>query len=192
MTLGKLLLIPAGVLVATPLMWTQKTPPVLPKNPPTLKLEIVPANKTYLVGEPVVVKYKFTNLSDKTLCFPRPDIKSEDETDGYIRAWATGIGGETEMFLEGFYPIGTTDQRLLNEANEKWIMLAPGLSYITEAARPVGSLAAGDWRVQSRYIPPDLRGRAKLIIDALGCTPPQIAAASKPVLVTIAAVAQNQ
>jgi hypothetical protein len=191
MTPSRLLLISSVVLITMSLSRAQNTLPALPKNPPELKLEIIPVKKAYLLGEPVVVKYKFTNLSDRTLCLPRPDIKSEDETDGYIRAWATNIDGESENFLEGFYPRGYTDQQLLNDANEKWIKLAPGLTYVSEEARPVGILAPGDWKLQSRYVPPDLRGRAKLIIDALGCTPPEVAATSKPVGVMVERGVQN-
>jgi hypothetical protein len=190
--ISRLLLLTVALPGLAPSLSAQaRTQPISPQKLPQLKLEVVPAEQTYGVGEPVVVKYRFTNLSDKTVCFPPPAIKSEDETEGYIRAWATNIDGEREIFLEGFYPRGVTDQQLLNEANENWIKLAPGLSYITEAARPVGSLAAGNWKVQSRYIPPDLHGRAKLIIDALGCSPPEVAATSNPARIMIPAAAQN-
>jgi len=78
LALGRLFLIPAVVLAVTPLLSAQTTPPAPPKKPPELNLEIVPAKKIYLVGEVVVVKYKLTNPTDKTVCFPRPDTKTEE------------------------------------------------------------------------------------------------------------------
>jgi len=40
----------------------------LPKAP-QLKLEIIPAKKTYRVGETVFVRYKLTSLADGTILF---------------------------------------------------------------------------------------------------------------------------
>ena len=126
MTFRRLSFLPIAVLI-TPLLSAQNATSALVPKPPLLRLEVVPANTTYRVGEAVVVKYKITNLSDKTICFPRPDTKTADEVEGYIRTIATGRGGESETFIEGFYPSGIPDQQLINEANEKWIKLAPGL-----------------------------------------------------------------
>jgi hypothetical protein len=193
MALRRLLLIPAAVLTLTLVLSAQTAKPSPTPKPPQLKLEVVPAKKTYNVAEPVVVKYKFTNLSDKTVCFPTPHTSDRKTLEGYVSSSAMNSNSEEDLFIESTWPVDPrTDQDLLNEANEKWIKVAPGLSYLTEAAHPVGSLAAGDWKLKSEYVPPYLRGRATLIVDALGCTPPEVGATSEPVMVIIAPAAPNQ
>jgi hypothetical protein len=192
MACRRLILVAFVSAALSPLLHAQVKPPETQTKPPQIKLEVIPTKETYSVGEDVVVKYKLTNPSDMTVCFPRPDTRGEDELKGDVRTRAINSESEKEMFIQGFYRRDArTDQELLEDANENWIKLAPGLSYVTEEARPLGDLAAGDWRLQSRYSPPHLRGRAKLIVDALSCTPPEIGATSKLVKVKITADSEN-
>jgi hypothetical protein len=193
MASARQILIPLAVLTMGSLLSTQSSPLRLPPIEHTLVLEIIPAKHIYLASEALIVKYRFTNQSDKAVCFPSPDVKAEDEGRGYVRTDATNSKGEfATRFLEGFYPRGRTDQQLLNEANENWIKLAPGLSYVTGAARPLGSLSPGDWQLHSKYVAPELHGRASLVTDALGCTPPQVGVVSKSVTINVATGSGNQ
>jgi hypothetical protein len=186
MASGRQLLIPLAVLTMGPFLSAQRASSKLPPKQPALVLEIIPANQSYRAGDAIVVKYRFTNRLDKTVCFPPPDTKTQGEGEGYVETDATDSKGDhPTLILEGFYPRGLTDQQLLNEANENWIKLAPGLSYVTETARPLGNLSTGNWKLQSKYIPPDIHGRASLVEGALGCTPPQVSAVSKSVNVTV-------
>jgi hypothetical protein len=152
---------------------------------PTLQLEVIPLQNIYASGETVVVKYKLTNLSDTTVCFPPPSAKSEDEAEGYLNTSATSRGEEVLRFLEGFWPRSKPDQELLIDADERCIKLAPSLSYVTQDSPLPGSFSAGEWNLHSSYSPPYLRGRAKMIADSLGCSPPEVGAHSAPVKIRV-------
>jgi hypothetical protein len=152
---------------------------------PTLQLEVIPLKNIYAIGETVAVKYKLTNSSDKTVCFPPPDTRTEEEAEGYVSTSATGRGEEASSFLETFWPRGKPDQELLIDAGERWIKLAPNLSFVTGDVPLPRSFSAGEWKLQSNYSPPYLRGRAKLIADSLGCSPPEAEAHSVPVKVNV-------
>src|SRR5271169_4768147 len=187
MAFKRLILVPFAIAAVSPLLHAQIKPQETQAKPPQLKLEMIPGKKTYRVGEAVVVKYKLTNLSDTTVCFPRPDTKTEEELKGYVRTSAINSQSETDYFIESSWTRRDvrTDQELLEDANENWVKLAPSLSYVSEEARPLASLTTGDWKLQSRYVPPYVGSKAKLIVDALSCTPPEVGVTSKAVRVRI-------
>src|SRR5271170_6781851 len=93
--LARLILVPFVTAAMSPLLHAQVKPQETQTKPSHLKLEIIPGKKKYRVGEAIALRYKLTNLSDTTACFPRPDTKSEDEAEGYIRTSAIGNEGES-------------------------------------------------------------------------------------------------
>jgi hypothetical protein len=156
-------------------------------------LEVIPAKKTYRAGETMFVRYRITNLSDVTMCFPAPALKTNKPLDGYVHTRVTSNQRRGEDFIESFYSRDVrTDQELIGEANASWIKLVPGLSYVTDEVHLVAVSAVGDWTIQADYSPPYLRGRASLVTDSLSCTPPESVATSKPVNISSIAASESQ
>ena len=51
---------------------------------PVLQLRIIPSKETYAPSESVITKTVFTNLSDKLLCFPKPEQGRQVAVQGYL------------------------------------------------------------------------------------------------------------
>lgn len=192
MAFDKALLLSVTIFAVHPLLPAQEAAGSSQAKAPTLQLEVIPLKNIYAVGEAVVVKYKLTNLSDETACFPPPATKTEDEAEGYVSTIATARGEEVSSFLESFWPRSKPDQELLIDADEHWIKVAPNLSYVTQESPLPGSFSAGEWKLQSSYSPPYLRGRAKMIVDGLACSPPEVKSHSAPVKISVVVPQDSQ
>jgi hypothetical protein len=144
--------------------------------------------QSHLVGEIVSLKYRLTSLADGTLCFPRPDPEGQDEDQGYFQVEITPPKGAEprDIFIEGFYPVGRTDDELREDVTHRWVKLAPFEPYETpNAGKTMVPTAPGDWILQSTYYPPKFKDQRRAMITSLGCSPPDRPVRSRPVKITV-------
>ncbi len=175
------------VLSMSSLVLGQAPPPIVTPRPPQLKLEVLPVKQTYFVGETLFVKYKLTSLIDGTLCFPPVTVEAHDAVAGYLTTDATPPTiDEGERFIEvydGRYP---DDEQLRSNVTNRWIKLGMSEPHKPKKAGKVTVLTVpGDWVLRSTYHPPELEARKKSIVEALGCTPPDVDVHSAPVTITV-------
>jgi len=187
MTLGSLLLIPIAVLTPTSVLSAQSAKSTPAPRPPQLTLEIIPAKKTYFVGETVFVKYKLTSLVDGTLCFAPPAMEKTGRFGGYLKTDATPPPGTyADFFIDDVWPRYPTDEEFRRDVTDRWIRLGMSEPYTPKAKARITVLSGpGEWVLKSIYHPPELRGSEKAIVESLGCTPPDVEVHSAPVTVTV-------
>lgn len=165
---------------------------------PVLRLKVIPSKETYAVKESVLTKTIFTNVSDRTLCFPKPEQKIEDPQQGYVTFQVVGPPGAPEIgyFLEhidggGIWPPG----RIPLEIRQKWIKLPPNEEYTTEPAGiPVAPNIPGKWQLTGTYLPPQgsfggaaYRNELKSAAKSVGCTLPVTEVSAETITINIVA-----
>jgi hypothetical protein len=169
-------------------------------NAPMLKLTTVPNKAAYSLNETVLTRTVFTNLSDKTLCFPKPDQERYDSVQGDLNTKVIPPPGSPET--DRFIFINVIDRRvvwpqetLLKEIKERWVMLHPRSEYTTESVQVKEHFnLPGEWRLQKTYRPPDgsfdpkgaYRDRLKAAALSVGCTLPETKVSAGIVPITIA------
>src|SRR5271169_6319698 len=82
--------------------WPQTAVEVRPSSTPELNLKTILAKQTYNLNEVVVTQAVFTNLTEKTLCFPKPDQERTNSMQGYLTTEVIPPPGaeEREAFIE--------------------------------------------------------------------------------------------
>ena len=162
---------------------------------PELKLRIVPNKNTYVLHEIVFTHVEFTNLTDKTLCFPELGPDAEVPTSGYLTIEGDSPDGqERDRFIEVFDGGGVAGrEKLLSEIEKNWIKVAPNAAYITKATdSKVDLLAAGKWRLRAVYHPPEgsfnpagYREFLQSTAQTVGCTVPEKFVSAEPVAINV-------
>jgi len=161
-----------------------------------LDLRIIPDKETYSLNDNLSTTKEFTNLTRKTLCFPKPAEEVEEPARGYLTTRLVGPDGapEEEQFLEHYSGGGTWPQdNLVKEIREQWIWLAPNATYLTVPKVNVTKLATpGQRRVDATYQPPDGSYQPEKFRDYLntaariaGCTVPRKVVPAKQVVVDV-------
>lgn len=187
MTLSRLLLIPVAALTLTFVLSAQNAKPTLAPKPPQLTLEIIPAKKTYSVGETIFVKYKLTSLVDGTLCFAPPAVEQTGGFGGYLKTDVTAPKREDlDFFIDHVWPRYPTAEEFRRDVADRWIRLGMSEPYTPkEKARITVLSGPGEWVLKSTYHPPELKAGDRAIVESLGCTPPDVEVHSAPVTITV-------
>jgi|SRR3954468_14048564 hypothetical protein len=146
-----------------------------------LQLRITPERDEYFVDETALVKAELTNVSSKTLCFPKPN---QECFDGSIGSLLTG--GLPENIKDGvvfFCHVdapGKWGSELEQSVKSEWIRLEPGKSYVTKYAKVQAKLdVTGQWNLLATYTPPegafsrDYRKHLQAAAQKAGCTMPE-------------------
>lgn len=165
-----------------------------PQKIPELKLRIIPSKETFAVDEKVFTKLEFTNLSDKTLCFPQPARVCTNDFPG--SAVTTGHQGNEnpDQILDHYdgQSLGTR-KHLLSEIQKHWIKLPPKGVYLTDSAEAQVTLSlVGQWKLESTYVYPQTAfggARARKFLSSTaeraGCTIPTTEATAEPVSISV-------
>ena len=91
-----------------------------------LKMEILLRKETYRSTEDISTATSFLNLSDKTLCFPKPAQEQINSVQGFLttKVIAPVGDGDAEMFIEVVDSRGTWPRdKLVQEIKSKWVKL---------------------------------------------------------------------
>jgi hypothetical protein len=162
---------------------------------PVLQLRIIPSKETYAPRESVITKTVFTNLSDKLLCFPKPEQGRQVAAQGYlaIQVVAPSESPEFEQFIEVIDGPGPWPrEKLLSEIKERWIKLPPKETYTTEAAQvPATFGMPGQWQLKETYRPPEgsfqsaYREQLKSAALSVGCTLPDTPVPAEAITINI-------
>jgi hypothetical protein len=160
--------------------------------------------ETYSLHEPVFIKTEFTNLSDKTLCFPKPDQGRTNSVQGYLAMEVTAPPGDTEIekFIEvidgkGVWP----REKLLSEIKQRWIWLPPHEVYVPDPAQVQTEFNfPGNWQIEETYQPPEgsfdrageYRKYLKSAALSVGCTLPETEVSAQPVTINITAAPEKK
>jgi hypothetical protein len=176
-----------AILCLTTSLSAQTAEPDPPKKPPQLKLEVIPTKRVYKVGDTVFVKYKLTSLADGTLCFPPPAPEAQQSVTGYLTTEASPTTlDDGDRFIEGFWEKNPTDEQLRSNVTNQWVRLGMSEPYKPKRAGKVTVLTKpGEWVLQSTYVPPALTTGQRVIVESLGCTPPDARVPSGPITVTV-------
>ena len=164
-----------------------------PSSTPELKLKTVLTKQTYNLNENVVTQAVFTNLSEKTLCFPKPDQERINSMQGYLTTKPTPPPGnqETEVFIDVIDGRGVWPRdKLLREIQQHWVKVSPKMEYTTESVQVKVNLKwPGEWRLQKTYRPPEgsYREQLKSAAMSVGCTLPEGPVSAEVVTITVAA-----
>lgn len=187
MTLGRLLLIPTAALTLTSVLSAQSAKSTPAPRPPQLTLEIIPAKKTYFVGETLFVKYKLTSLVDGTLCFAQPAVEQTGGFGGYLKTDVTSPQGEDlDFFIDHVWPMHPTQEEIRRDVANRWIRLGMSEPYTPKAKARITVLSGpGEWVLKSTYYPPELKSGEKPIVESLGCSPADVEVHSAPVTITV-------
>jgi hypothetical protein len=133
------------------------------EEPQSIRLTIALSKKSYLVGEPVIVTYKLTNLSNSQACFPAPAIDCYSLW-GELAADATPPKGVTGPKHNG----GCAADRFgaanwMSDIDDHWLKLGRLQSYeITKESQSIGLTAPGQWTVEAGYVPMNTDGLPEL------------------------------
>ncbi len=155
----------------------------MPLPKPELRLRIIPEKQMYVLNETLFTSTEFTNLTDKTLCFPEPEQRHEDPVVGFIAFTGTGPHGrEWDHFTDHYDGTMPSDEKLMAEMQHTWIKLAPNQIYVTNrSAAPFILNSAGEWKLRAVYHPPvapfaaeKSRIKLQLLGERVGCAPPQL------------------
>jgi hypothetical protein len=162
---------------------------------PELKLRILPNKEAYVLNEKVFTRTEFTNLTDKTLCFPEPAQGQQVPASGYlITEGEAPDAQERDRFIEVFDGIGIWQrEKLLSEIEKNWIKVSPNAVYVTKLADAKLELQArGQWRLRTTYRPPEgsfhpaeFKQYLQSTAQTVGCTVPEISASADPVTVNV-------
>ena len=188
MALSRLLLIPTAVLTLTSVLSAQNANSTPAPKPPQLKLEIIPAKKTYFVGETVFVRYKLTSLVDGTTCFPEPAIEVSGSFEGYLTSDARRLSGigDRDFFIGDVWPRHPGEEEIRSAVVDRWIKLGMSEPYSPQKLEKTVALkGTGEWELQATYHPPDLKARDKEVVKSMGCTAPDMQVISDPVKITV-------
>ena len=160
---------------------------------PELKIRIIPDKQTYALHEVVFTRTEFTNLTDKTLCFPEP-VQGKAVSTGYLITDADAPNNERDRFIEVFDG-GLTwpREKLLLEIERNWLKLAPNSTHTTKSAPVQVKLdIPGEWHLRATYHPVECSFNyqecMKYLISAaeeVGCFVPEVSAEAKPVAITV-------
>jgi hypothetical protein len=165
-----------------------------PHKIPELKLRIIPSKETFAVDEKVFTKLEFTNLSDKTLCFPQPARVWTNDFPG--SAVTTGHQGNEnpDRFFDHYdgASLGTR-KHLLSEIQKHWIKVLPKGKYVTDSAEALVTLSlVGQWKLESTYVYPQTAfggARARKFLSSTaeraGCTIPTTEATAESVPISV-------
>jgi hypothetical protein len=184
----QLILVLLVTAVLSPDLHAQVKPQETQTKPPQLKLEVIPLKSIYRVGETVLVKYKLTSLVDGTLCFPPPAPEAHQSVTGYLTTEASSTTRDAagNRFLEGFWEKDPTDEQLRSKVTNQWVKLGMSEPYEPKQAGKVTVLTEpGEWVIRSTYVPPALTTGQRVIVESLGCTPPDVEVHSAPVTITV-------
>ncbi len=171
---------------------------------PLLKLRIILGKETYALHEPLFIKTEFTNLSDRTLCFPKPEQGRTVPVQGYL---VTGViappgDNEVEKFIEVFDGGGVWPrEKLLSEIKQRWIWLPPHEVYVSDPAQVQTELNfPGNWQIEETYQPPEgsfdrageYRKYLKTTALSVGCTLPETEVSTQPVTISVMAAPEKK
>jgi hypothetical protein len=166
------------------------------KSGPELKIRIVPDKETYSLQEKVFTKTEFTNLTDKTLCFPVPAHAHEIVGRGSVEVHGESLndGTERQRWLD-HHDGGPTEprERLIKEIEEQWIKLAPNATYETESSVVTFNLdVSGGWRLRGSYHPPECsfnnlkcNESFRATVKSTGCVVPEKFVTAEPVTINV-------
>jgi len=173
---------------------SEKNKALHPKAP-ELKLRIIPDKETYSVHDKVFTKTEFTNLTDKTLCFPEPIQGQAVPTSGYLMTEADRPDAQDrDRFIEVFDGVGEWPRdKLLAEIEKSWIKVPPNAVYVTKPVDAIVDLQVrGPWRLRTSYYPPEgsfnpakYRDYLQSTAQTVGCTVPEITVSANPVTVNV-------
>ncbi len=182
-----------------------QTAPGTPSSPaPILKLRIILGKETYSLHEPVFIKTEFTNLSDKTVCFPKPEQGRTIPAQGYLATKVIAPPGATgyEEFIEVIDGVGVWPRgKLLSEIGQRWIWLPPHDVYIPDPAQVRTDFNfPGNWQIEETYQPPEgsfdrageYREYLKAAALSVGCTLPETEVSAQPVAISIIAAPEKK
>jgi hypothetical protein len=167
------------------------------KSKPTkveLKLKVLPEKEIYHLNEPLLTRTEFTNRTDRTLCFPEPAQGFENPIQGSVRLVGYGPAGrDRDHFLEHFDGGFPSDDKLLEEIEQRWIKLGPNQIYLTSMTMALFQLdTPGDWRIYGAYDAPvasfnskDSKERLRAVAEKAGCTPPSLDAFAPVVTIRV-------
>ena len=158
-----------------------------------LKMEILLPKETYRSTEDISTATSFLNLSDKTLCFPKPAQEQINSVQGFLstKVIAPVGDGDAEMFIDVVDTRGTWPRdKLVQEIKSKWVKLLPGHEYATESAQLKQKFdRPGEWQVQRTYSPPHGSAQYREMIQSasaiVGCTVPLAKVSTETVTITI-------
>jgi hypothetical protein len=167
----------------------------LPHKAPELKIRIVPSKETYALHEKVFTKTEFTNLTDKTLCFPKPAQACQNTGSGSLITTGEAVAtGEGEQFICHIDARGTPREELLREIEEQWVKVAPGAVHTSKTAGAQVNLdTPGQWRLKAAYHPPEasfgntteFRTFLQSTAERVGCAVPEMYVSAEPVTVNV-------
>jgi hypothetical protein len=175
---------------------SQTTSRKTPKSDPELKIRIVPNKETYSLQEKVFTKTEFTNLTDKTLCFPAPAQPQEIVGRGYVEVHGESSNDNTErQYWPDHYDGGPNwpREKLLKEIEEQWIKLAPNATYETKSSIVKLDLdVSGGWRLRGSYQPPQCSFNTlicnesfRATVKSTGCVVPEKFVTAEPVTIYV-------
>jgi hypothetical protein len=173
-----------------------------PTGSPLLKLRIVPSKTAYTLKETVLAKTVFTNVSDQTLCFPKPSQEIKAPEQGYLEIQALGPPGApgSEQFIEGIDGGGAWPrEKLLSDIRKNWVKLAANGTYATDFARVHATLGEpGQWQLKETYQPPEgsfdagYRKRLKSSALSVGCALPDTPVSTEPITINIVSPSERK
>jgi hypothetical protein len=143
------------------------------REKPLARLDIALSKQEYPLGEPLVVTFRITNLSDSLLCFPPPAVECYS-TSGELAAGATpprkaldsGVGG-------GCAADRWVREDLSLDVDKHWIKLEKLQSYeASEPSRVIQLTVPGRWKVDGGYVPmrEDAASQYAEVLKVKGCT----------------------
>jgi len=122
---------------------------------PEINLNIRSEKEIYLMHDRASVSVELTNLTNQTLCFPKPALECEVTGTGSLIVSASLIedSEERDQFICHADSVGSNRDELLSDIEHKWIKLAPNAIYNIKS--PAQYLkATGQWRIHAQYSPP--------------------------------------
>jgi hypothetical protein len=169
---------------------------ITPTALPLLRLKFVPNKETYAMNERVFIKAVITNLSDQTLCFPKPDREATNPIQGYLYTEVTppAHATEIEQFINHIDARPIPRDKLLAEIEQRWIKVLPNARYTTESTQFATKFSVpGQWQLESTYFPPEsgfgrgYREHLKTAASSVGCTLPDADVSAEPITIFIVA-----
>jgi hypothetical protein len=160
-----------------------------------LALKVLPEKTECFVDEKALAKVELANHSDKTFCFPPPDLECTNTRSGsaIVQGVAPPGAPQSDVFICHIDGRGW-GKELVSAIKEKWIKLSPGGVYSTKlAAAQVALHTAGPWRLKASYRPPEAHfGNAAEYRQYLqegaqqvGCVIPEHAVSAEPVTINV-------
>ncbi len=166
-----------------------------PEKDAELKLRIIPNKETYALHEKVFTKTEFTNLTDKTLCFPEPVQDCINSVSGYVITRGSPLvsSPEVEQFICVIDGRVGSREKLLADIKNRWIKLVPDAVYVTRSTEAKVSLdIAGQWLLKASYHPPEAAfgsvETSKYAVSAareVGCAVPEMKVSDVPIAIIV-------